>query len=472
MKVCVLISGYFRNFETTYESFEKNILKKFEKIDVYLHVTKNENNEDKYYNNISTEDIEVIKRKLRPLYLIEEENKFFSEDTSTNNTINQWSKYFQLNKIKEKHEEIFGNYDIVIKYRPDIYFLSDFEFNLSENNIFIPIDSKIDKSKLINPNDSHICDVFAYGGSKLMSKYFEIFNNIDSLIKKYGSISETILYKYLKESKIKFKIVDIEYQILLSKCNLFAICGDSGSGKTTLGIKLKEYFKNSFILECDRYHKWERNHENWKTFTHLHPNANFLTKMENDIFNLKYGNNIYQVDYDHKNGLFTEKKLIESSETTIVCGLHPLYVQNQNLYNLKIFLDTEDLLKYEWKINRDVNERGYSLEKVLTQINKRKVDYRKFIKPQKNKSDIIIRLFKNNSKDVGLKIYIKKRFNIFNLLETFSKKNTNITLLQNDQFFIFHFDSYKPINLWKENEITKHNNFYDYIIFTITNLLD
>ena len=58
--------------------------------------------------------------------------------------------------------------------------------------------------------------------------------------------------------------------------------------------------------------------------------------MKNDVFDLKLGRNIYQIDYDHNNGKFTDQKLIKSNENIIVCGLHALY-NNTNLHNLNIF---------------------------------------------------------------------------------------------------------------------------------------
>jgi uridine kinase len=468
MKVCLLISGYFRNFEITFESLKKHILDKFDNVDVYLHITINENVEDKYLNNITEKEIEDVKLKLNPLYIIEEPNIFLHQDKNINNVINLWYKYFKLNQLKELHEKNNGEYDLVIKYRPDLYFLSEINFNFNEKLIYLPKDSKIDKTKLVNINDSYLCDVFAYGNSKLMSKYFSIYENITSLISKHGHVSENILYHHL-HNNIQYKMDDLNYQIILSKCNIFAICGDSGSGKTTLGNKLKKHFENSFLLECDRYHKWERNNNNWETFTHLHPEANFLTKMEEDIFNLKLGNNVYQVDYDHKFGKFTEKCLIKPSETTIVCGLHSLYTKSSNLYNLKIFLDTDSNLKLNWKIKRDVDERGYSIEKVLNQIQNRQKDYKKFIRPQKNKSDVIIKFY-NINKTIGLKISINKKFNILYILNKFNEKNIPLEIKQNNNFFILNFKKYSEVDIWDDYSILKYYDFYDYILFIIINL--
>ena len=81
---------------------------------------------------------------------------------------------------------------------------------------------------------------------------------------------------------------------------------------------------------------WEKDTERlddkkWKKSTHLNPNSNYITKMQKDVFDLKIGKNIYQVDYDHKTGIFTQEECIESKDTVIVCGLHSLYNNNSNL---------------------------------------------------------------------------------------------------------------------------------------------
>ena len=58
--------------------------------------------------------------------------------------------------------------------------------------------------------------------------------------------------------------------------------------------------------------------------------------MKEDIFNLKIGENIYQVDYDHHNGKFTEVQKLQNKSNIILCGLHTLFDKNtNNLYNLK-----------------------------------------------------------------------------------------------------------------------------------------
>ena len=262
---------------------------------------------------------------------------------------------------------------------------------------------------------------------------------------------------------------DNDYNVILSECNVFAICGDSGSGKSTLSEILKNYFNKSFVLECDRYHKWGRNNDNWKKYTHLNPESNYITKMNEDIFNLKLGKEIFQVDYDHKTGEFTDKEYISSSNNLIVCGLHSLYNENNHVYDLKIFIDTDDRLKREWKINRDVKLRNKDLDEVLEQIHSRKGDFEKFILPQKLKSDIIINFYptKDDLKDVGLKLMVKKEINISDLVLDMKKSNLQFNIDEDKLFYIFYFEKFIPIDL---GIYPPQNNFYDYIIYFIFNL--
>jgi hypothetical protein len=476
MKVALLISGYIRTFELNLSSLEEKILSKFNNVDIFLHITREENEQDKYLNIIKTEDIDKIKSILKPKIVIEEDNLFLSSDSRVNNTINTWLKYYKLNQLKKNYEDVFGEYDLVIKYRPDLNIESDISFDIEPDTIYIPNDSKIDKLKLINNDDSYICDIFAYGDSKSMNTYFDLYKNISYLIEKYGPISETVLFNYLNDFNINYKIEDIKYNIILSLCNIFAICGDSGSGKTTIGNLLKKYFSSSFMLECDRYHKWERGNDNWKSITHLNPDANYIAKMNDDIFDLKIGKSIYQVDYDHHSGKFTEKEKIETSDNIIVCGLHSLYSKNDLVYNLKIFMDTDINLKYSWKIKRDTTERGYSLEKILNQIKSRETDYIDYIYPQREKSDVIINFttddkfeINNINKDLNvyLNIYFNKKINLSNIINSLIKHNINLSLNEEDKFNKLTFTEYKNCELFNK---TKFHNFYDYIMYILLNI--
>lgn len=471
MRVGLLISGYLRSFESTIENLQTKIIDKFNNIDVYIHITQNEKEDDRYLNKIEFNLLEKIQNQLKPKCILLEPNIEFDENNKQKNTIfNQWLKFYRLNQIKKFNETLTGVYDILIKTRPDFYLNSELNFEecIVKKKIIIPSDSKIDQKKLSQPDDQYLCDIFAYGPSELMDLYFELYTNLEYLTENKGFVSETLLYHHL-EGKVEYELRDIDYYVILSNCNVFAICGDSGSGKSTLGNLLSRYFDSSFVLEGDRYHKWERDNMEWKKFTHLNPEANYITKMNQDIFDLKIGKSIYQVDYDHSNGKFTPKQKIENSENIIVCGLHSLYTNNNQLYNLRIFMDTDEELRKKWKIKRDTEKRGYSIEKILDQIITRKEDYLRYIYPQKDNSNVIVNFYENQKQELNLKIKILKDLitesQISHIIENFK----GVELTVEDNFFVFNFLEYID-HVVLESLKYRNYDFYDYITYLILNL--
>lgn len=166
---------------------------------------------------------------------------------------------------------------------------------------------------------------------------------------------------------------------------IIAVCGDSGSGKTTLSKKIVEKIGGT-ILECDRYHRWERNDYHWKYFTPLNPQANEISRMITDVESLKANVEIYRREYDHATGKFTEPKHIKPQGVVVVTGLHSVMVNA----DAKIFIDTEQNLKYLWKINRDFTERGYDIEVIMERIKERQIEFSNYILPLKKKADIVL----------------------------------------------------------------------------------
>ena len=210
---------------------------------------------------------------------------------------------------------------------------------------------------------------------------------------------------------------------------VIAICGNSGSGKTTLMKTISDFIEEKdkiLLFETDRYHKWERGDRNYLKYTHLNPISNFLYQMKQDLIELINGRDIFQVDYDHAIGKFTDKDRIQSKKYILFCGLHTLYdiELNQNV-NVKIFMNTDSDLIKEWKIKRDVEERGYKREMVLNEIERRKLDYNNYIDFQKNHSDIIINFFKNNIKNNILCLIIIKNKEMIKKIDNYPDFQNN-----------------------------------------------
>merc|ERR1712094_77502 len=69
----------------------------------------------------------------------------------------------------------------------------------------------------------------------------------------------------------------------------------------------------------------------------------------------------------------------------------------RDLLDFKIYLDISDDVKFAWKIQRDMKERGHSLESIKASIESRKPDFDAYIDPQKKDADVIIEVCPRSS---------------------------------------------------------------------------
>ena len=88
---------------------------------------------------------------------------------------------------------------------------------------------------------------------------------------------------------------------------------------------------------------------------------------------------------------FTEAKEVKPTKTLIVQGLHTLYLRGlRSKFDLKIFIEPHEVVRFAWKFQRDVKERGHNPEKVVESFLKRESDSLKHISPQKEFADWVI----------------------------------------------------------------------------------
>jgi uridine kinase len=174
---------------------------------------------------------------------------------------------------------------------------------------------------------------------------------------------------------------------------LVGIGGNSGSGKSTLSNAIQNVLgaENTTIIQGDDMHRWERSNSSWLSFSHLNPLANHLHKEIQYLKDIKAGRNILRRSYDHSGGIFTVEKKVRAKKVVLYEGLHAFYLQRQRtLYDLKIFVKPDEALRKQWKIQRDVHERGYDFEKVTQQLESREADQEKYIYSQEQLADILI----------------------------------------------------------------------------------
>jgi uridine kinase len=172
------------------------------------------------------------------------------------------------------------------------------------------------------------------------------------------------------------------------------IGGDSGSGKHTLAEVLGRVVgpENTVRLHGDDYHRWERGHDAWRSFTHLNPRANYLRQPVEHLQQLKSGFSIQRQSYDHSHGRFSEPETVEPKSFVFFEGLHPfISARMRELFDIKIFLDTDEPLRKQWKTLRDAKERSHTAEQVAAEMERREPDSQNYIRPQARFADWVIR---------------------------------------------------------------------------------
>lgn len=454
IRLCFLICGLPRSIDLLI----MNIESKFDKniYDIDYNICSSLMNDNEYCNHTTITDIVKSNTHIKNILLLNDH-----PNTDFRNSINYCKKITNGLKLIE------SNYNLYFIIRSDFIFENiDFIDNIKENIIYFSMNNNNCYTKNIeNKINEQIIICSNYYLLSIFNDLYSFSIAIDNT-----NYADIIMFHFLKQhNTVNYDILNIKYKLILSKCNIIAISGDSGSGKTTLMNHLQYLYgnNNTIQFETDRYHKWERGDLNYTKYTHLNPYSNHLEIMNNDVYNLKIGNMIHQVDYNHTTGKFTDKETIESKHNVILCGLHTLYNNEINkIIDLKIFMDTErDLIK-KWKINRDIQKRGYTIEQITKQIEDREKDYYDFIDNQKHNSDVIIRFYESTN---CLKcLFIIKSKHIFDRLSRIIIKYNYSVCIENNNIHIELLNNYTQLLVGENIKLSliqsQENNYYNEIL--------
>ncbi len=183
---------------------------------------------------------------------------------------------------------------------------------------------------------------------------------------------------------------------------VIGIAGDSAAGKHTLADTLTSVTGEgqTVRLHGDDYHRWPREHEAWQSVTHLDPRSNYFQEPVKHLKDLKNGQSVTVAHYDHASGSFSAPEALSSNRFITFEGLHPFVFQGmRDIFDIKIFLDTDENLRRSWKLKRDTEKRGHAKEKVLAEIDRREEDARKYVRPQSAFADWTIQYGMPNGSD-------------------------------------------------------------------------
>ena len=181
----------------------------------------------------------------------------------------------------------------------------------------------------------------------------------------------------------------------LDRVVLIGVAGDSGCGKSTFLRRLTDLFGEEFmtVICLDDYHSLDRKGRKAAGVTALNPKANNFDLMYEQIKALKEGKTIDKPIYNHETGELDPPEKVEPNKVVVIEGLHPLYDERvRGLLDFSVYLDISDEVKIQWKIQRDMAERGHTYEDILASIEARKPDFTAYIEVQRQYADVVIQV--------------------------------------------------------------------------------
>ena len=178
---------------------------------------------------------------------------------------------------------------------------------------------------------------------------------------------------------------------------VIGVAGGSGSGKTTVVRRIVESIGDGevIVLEHDRYYRdrGDLRLEERAALNYDHPDSLETDLLVSHLETLRAGGSVDVPMYD-----FAQYAREESTETVaprravIVEGIL-IYTDAalRRLMDVKVFVDTDDDTRFIRRLQRDISERGRTVQSVIDQyLSTVKPMHLEFVEPSKRYADIII----------------------------------------------------------------------------------
>lgn len=167
-------------------------------------------------------------------------------------------------------------------------------------------------------------------------------------------------------------------------------------GKSTLAENIKKEFENNItMISHDFYYRAHPDlpYEERTKLNYDHPDSIETSLLIEHLKELKKGNSINRPEYSFVEHQRTEKTIeVTPKKVIIVDGI--LIFENKELrdmMDIKIFVDTDADIRFIRRLLRDVEDRGRSLNSVVSQYcTTVKPMHEQFVEPSKKYADIIV----------------------------------------------------------------------------------
>lgn len=179
---------------------------------------------------------------------------------------------------------------------------------------------------------------------------------------------------------------------------IVGIAGGSGSGKTTFSKKVIKNLneESAVILHMDSYYLHnppEHIFTSKGTPNFDHPHSFDWELLQQHLMELKNGRTIQAPIYDFKTNSRT-KETVEVGPCKLILfeGIFSLFDKGiREMLDIKCFLHVDSDIRFTRRLHRDVNDRGRSLESVISQYyDTVRPMYQKYLEPQKQFADFTV----------------------------------------------------------------------------------
>lgn len=190
---------------------------------------------------------------------------------------------------------------------------------------------------------------------------------------------------------------------------VIGIAGGTGSGKTTVAGRIARDLGTGrvvTVVQDNYYRDWshlppqERDRVNFD-----HPSAIDAALMGAHVGALKRGQAIDMPTYDFRTHTRTDLTVrVEPAEILIVEGILVLELEEtRSLMDVKLYVETDDDLRFIRRLRRDVEERGRSVSSVIDQyLETVRPMHREFVEKSRRNADIILPWDERNEAAVGM----------------------------------------------------------------------
>jgi uridine kinase len=181
----------------------------------------------------------------------------------------------------------------------------------------------------------------------------------------------------------------------MDQVKIIGIAGGSGSGKTTIVRKIGELVPNFLCIAQDNYYLSAEHvsNTNITAFNFDHPSAFDTPLLVEQLRLLKKGVSIQMPQYDFVHHRRKKEAISLNPQPIIILEGIMIYFEKavRDLIDLKLYVDTPDDIRFIRRLQRDMIERGRTMESVISQyIDVVRPGHFQFIEPTKVFADLIV----------------------------------------------------------------------------------